>query len=1345
MKNTYLIFFILLVSFQTKIKAQDISNYYFTHINGENGLSQSNVKAIIQDSYGFMWFGTKNGLNRFDGTSIQRMICEDYVQGRGNNNISYLYEDNNRNLWVGTDRGVYLYNPKSDVFTCMNQKTKEGLSMDNWVSAIVGDSVGNVWIVIPDQGVFRYKDNQLYFYNSDDKTRFKKDSPNCICVRRNGEVWIGYWGVGLHRYDSKKDAFSQITKDKYGNSLLNKNMNSICEQGNSLLISVNEGELLRYTPQSNVLQTIEVPGATNTFYRTLLYHQDKIWLATHNGLFVIDEKRQEVTALKEDLMTSFSLSDKFIYTMCKDREGGVWIGTMFGGVNYLPNRSLKFDKYVPHSSGNSLNTKRIRELTEDTEGNIWIGTEDAGVNILNIRNGQIKQVQGNTPGNHLVTLAMESYQNQIYCGLFKAGMDILQSPGTVVKNYSPEELKLGEGSVYVYKIDSRGRKWMATGWGLYISEPGSTSFERVKETGYNWIFDWCETKEGTIWMATMGSGVWKYNPVNHTYKKYESKEDDPNSLSSNSVSSVMQDNKGRVWFSTDRGGICYYNAAQDNFVTFSLKEGLPDDVAYKILEDKRHNLWFGTNQGLVRFNPDTKDIRVFTTKDGLLGNQFNYKSALKASDGKFYFGGIDGLIAFNPEDDKAENSLPPIYISKFSIYNKEVTVHTPDSPLKECIAHTKHIVLDYDESNISFDVALLSYSTVEANQYYYRMDPIDNGWIKAATNQNISYAKLPPGSYTFRVKATSDDAGGKFVERSLSIEILPPWWLSLWAYVFYAVWLLCALVYWFFWYKHRKEKEMEEKQKIFEIEKEKELYESKVNFFTEIAHEVRTPLTLINGPLETIREMEIRDPKLNKNIDVITQNTNRLLTLTGQLLDFQKIGSQKFQIQMESVDVRALLMETVARFEPTILQKNKALHANYPEEEVEAIIDREAIIKIISNLLNNALKYSLHSIAVELKKETETFTIRVTSDGDKIPVEVSQQIFEPFYQVTKREATAFGVGIGLSLARSLASLHEGELYLDVDHVDNSFVLSIPLHNDGLPTLQKSEIVKASIVALDEEATADVAMKGYTLLLVEDNMTMLEFMQERLQELFTVETAHHGAEALEVLRNNRIDLVISDIMMPVMNGWELCKAIKEDMELSHIPVIFLTAKNDLDSKINGLKIGAEAYVEKPFSFNYLKNQIVSLLENRQKEREAFSKRPFFPTNNMQMNKVDEEFMNKVIRTIEENIMDTNLNVENLAEILNLSRSSLLRKIKSLSNLSPVDFIRLIRLRKAAELISEGKYLIGDICFMVGINSPSYFSKVFMKQFGMTPKDFEKQSQQSKEKVFGKDGKFDVGSV
>ena len=792
----------------------------------------------------------------------------------------------------------------------------------------------------------------------------------------------------------------------------------------------------------------------------------------------------------------------------------------------------------------------------------------------------------------------------------------------------------------------------------------------------------------------------------------------------------MQDSKGNIWFSTDRGGICRYNEAQDNFTTFSIKEGLPDDVAYNILEDDKGNLWFGTNKGLVKFNPESGNVCTFTNKDGLLGNQFNYQSALKTRDGRFYFGGVDGLIAFDPAAQEEEKPLPPIYISKFSIYNKEVTVHTPGSPLKQCIAHTDEIVLPYDQSNISFDVALLSYSTAESNQYYYRMEPLDREWIRAASNQNISYAKLPPGKYTFRVQATH---GGKSTPstRALSIVILPPWWQSVGAYIVYIICIIFSVVGVVLWYKRRKERQLEERQKLFEIEKEKELYESKVDFFTEIAHEIRTPLTLINGPLEAIEEMGIQEPKMKKYISVMVQNTRRLLELTGQLLDFQKIGANKLTMKFESVDITELLKGIIARFEVAFNLKEKDLLFKSTEEQIWAAVDKEAITKIVSNLLNNALKYSIRNTLVELEKGEDSFTIRVGSDGSKIPAEVGQYIFEPFYQMDRKEKKPRnGVGIGLSLARSLASLHKGTLYLDTNQENNVFVLTIPLNMEGIKQ-ENNKAIQKEIVELDEHTPVATDMYGYTLLLVEDNESMRTFILERLQENFTVETAKNGVEALKVLRSTHIDLIISDIMMPEMDGYELCREVKSDMDLSHIPIIFLTAKNDIDSKINGLKYGAEAYVEKPFSFNYLKEQVLSLLDNRRRERETFAKRPFFSVNNMQMNKADEEFMNKVIKIIEDNITDDNFGVERMADILCMSRSSLLRKIKTLFNLSPLDFIRLIKLKKAAELIQEGKYRIGDICYMVGINSPSYFSKLFLKQFGMTPKDFEKQYQSGKQ--------------
>lgn len=1305
--------------------AKGRSGFYFNHISGEHGLSASNVKVILQDSYGFMWFGTKNGLNRYDGTSILQLNCDDLTTGVGNHNISALYEDKERNLWVGTDRGIYLYQPTKDLFTQFNPQSAEGISPDNWVAEILADSAGNVWALIPDQGLFRFKDEKVSFYALTNKRNFKNESPECLCINELGEVWVGTSGVGLFKYNPQDDRFDCRLTDHHGHSLAGKNIMSLCFQNENLILAIHDGELLKYNPRANELSTVPFAGEGKTFLRDVTCFGDELWLGTHHGLFIVNEKKNSTIHLEEDLMRPFSLSDNIIYSTYKDREGGIWVGTMFGGVNYLPNHKLLFSKYVPGSDGHSLNTKRIRGLTEDSNGCIWIGTEDGGINVLNPKTGNVHQIAEHHPG-HLITLCVEHYKDKIYSGLFKQGMNEISLPDERARCVSDVELGIQEGSVYSFLIDSQGRQWIGTGWGLYMAAPHTKDYQRISATGYDWIFDILEAQDGTIWLASMGNGVWKCRPESGVFRNYATEAGGKNRLSSNSVSSIMQDSQGSIWFSTDRGGICRYNEAHDDFTSFGVREGLPDDVCYTILEDGEANLWFGTNKGLVKFRPQSGEVRVFTNKDGLLGNQFNYHSALKASDGRFYFGGVDGLVAFDPLTPEVDSPLPPVYISKLSIYNKEVTVHSPNSPLKQCIIHTDEIVLPYDQANITLDIALLSYSTAEINQYYYRMEPLDKEWVRAASNQNISYAKLPPGHYTFRVQATHSGSKSARSTRSLAITILPPWWQSAWAYTGYALGIVLTLLCWFLWYRRRKERQMEERQKLFEIEKEKELYESKVDFFTEIAHEVRTPLTLINGPLEAIQEMQIEEPKMKKYISVMVQNTKRLLELTGQLLDFQKVGANKLTMKFERVDIAALVKEMVDRFEVTFQLNQKELELNLPQEEVWAAVDREAIIKIVSNLLNNALKYAQRNVRIELIKEETCFTLRVVSDGNKIPAEASHYIFEPFYQLDKKEGPRNGVGIGLSLARSLASLHKGALYLDTAQEENAFVLTVPLNKEGIK-LENDKTFRKEIVVLDEETAVATDMHGYTLLLVEDNESMLAFILERLQEFFTVETAKNGAEALEILKNTHVDLIISDIMMPVMNGYQLCKAVKSDLELSHIPVIFLTAKNDIDSKINGLKYGAEAYVEKPFSFNYLKEQVLSLLGNRRREREAFSKRPFFSVNNMQMNKADEEFMNKVIQTIEYNITDDTFGVERMAEILCMSRSSLLRKIKTLFNLSPLDFIRLIKLKKAAELIQEGKHRIGDICYMVGINSPSYFSKLFLKQFGMTPKDFEKQYQ------------------
>lgn len=724
----------------------------------------------------------------------------------------------------------------------------------------------------------------------------------------------------------------------------------------------------------------------------------------------------------------------------------------------------------------------------------------------------------------------------------------------------------------------------------------------------------------------------------------------------------------------------------------------------------------------MKFNPDTRAVRVFTVKDGLPNNQFNYNSAIKANDGLFYFGSIGGIIAFNPDKEDNQTMQSSLYFTQLRILNEEVTVDTKNSPLKENIMFTRRLTLPYDMATFSLRVVSPSFGVTSGSMYSYKLEPVNSEWISMSGNQ-ISFANLPPGTYNLCVKV---DTHGQTITKSLEIVITPPWYSSKWAYLAYIILIVAGVMLWFVLYRNHKEKQLRERQHLFAVNKEKELYQNKVNFFTEVAHEIRTPLTLIDAPLEAIEEIGINNSRVQHYLKVTRQNTKRLLNLTGQLLDFQKIDSNRLTFKYENVDISALVNETIDRFEPAMTLKDKELIRNVADEPVIVSTDREAVIKILSNLLNNALKYARRRVKVSLTTDDSNFIIKVTSDGDKISDSEKKLIFKRFYQIDKSNSGENGVGIGLPLSLSLASLLGGSLELADDGSDgNTFVAILPQNKEGIKHNNKLTVDTSDYLLEEETNQAKENTGGYTVLIVEDNDNMREFLAEQANMSFTIETARNGKEALEKLAGSHIDLIVSDVMMPEMDGFSLCKAVKADINLSHIPIVFITAKNDLESKIKGLQLGAEAYIEKPFSVKFFRQLIRSLLDNRRRERESFSKKPFFNMDNMHMTKADEEFMNKVIKIIEDNVGEDNFNVECMADILCMSHSSLLRKIKSVFNMSPVELIRLIKLKKAAELIQEGKHLIGDICYMVGISSPSYFSKLFFKQFGISPKDFEKQ--------------------
>jgi ligand-binding sensor domain-containing protein/DNA-binding response OmpR family regulator len=1302
------------------------AGYFFSRVSSRAGLSQVNVKAIIQDSYGFIWFGTRNMLNRYDGTNMRVFNCYDPAAGQGNNNISALYEDKNRRLWVGTDKGIYIFNPVNETFTFFNDSTANGVKITDWVSTIQEDMDNNIWIVIPNEGLFRCHepDGQLFHYETGNiRMPNQSGNPQCLCIEENGNVWIGTNGNGVYLFDKSNESFTRYMGDQNGSSLKDENIYTMCDYGDELVLGIHEGRLRKLNKRKNTLSDVNAPDVHYKIIRYVSRFDDELWVGTEAGLFIINEKNRHSVQLQEDPVFSCSLSDNVVECIYKDRENGIWTGTRFGGANYLANRGFDFECYVPSAlPKNSINSRRLREMKEDADGNIWIAAEDKGLEIFDTKNRTFKRIEEKGIDRYKNSKVLGLYldEHQAWLGFFKNGLDIIQLSGFKTEHFSGKDLNLDEASIYTMCEDRYGKLWLGNGWGVYTGNRDKKDFKRMDVFGLCYAYNIMEDSKGFIWVATLGNGVFRYNQTTKQVSHYTSIAGDSLSLSSNSVSDITETSSGDIWFATDRGGICRYNREQDNFTAVSIKDGLPDDVAYKIIEDKQHNLWFGTNNGLVKFNPDTKSVSVFSEKDGLPIHQFNYKSALVSSDGKFYFGGLNGLLAFDPYSFEENKFIPPVYITRLTVNNNVVNLNTKDTPLKTSITHTKKIRLNYDRSNIGFDFVALSFTAPKANKYAYMLEGIDDDWNYTNTNQSVSYAKLPPGKYVFKVTGSNNDGLWNRDGASIEIEIMPPWWKSNPAQILYMITGICLFYCLFNRYRKQTERKHAEKQRLFESEKEKELYSSKVEFFTHIAHEIRTPVTLINGPLEALLDREYPDPEIGKSLKIMNKSARDLLGLVNQLLDFRKVDSNKFLLNKSNYSLSGFLKEIHARFEHIAHQQNKVMTLSLPAGNIIFPFDREALSKVLNNLFSNALRYSDDFIETALTADDSHIFIKIRNNGELIPYELKEKIFDPFYRGNRRRNSPSGSGIGLSLARSLAELHNGRLYYDHNRSLNEFTLELPFE---MITDESPEPEPES----DDDYTKEEhpAANAKTVLLVEDNIEMLNFIAGRLKKQFDVETAGNGAEAMERLKEKNIDLVLSDIMMPEMDGFELCRNIKENPDYSHIPVVLVTAKNDMQSKIHGLETGADAYVEKPFSMNHLITQLTTILNNRKREKEAFIRKPFLSVRHMGMNKADEEFIRKIIAVIEENITDPDFSVERLAENVFMSRSNLHRKIKALTELTSLDFIRLIRLKKAAELIQSGKYRIGEICYLVGINSSSYFIKVFRKQFGMTPKEFARQ--------------------
>ena len=966
----------------------------------------------------------------------------------------------------------------------------------------------------------------------------------------------------------------------------------------------------------------------------------------------------------------------------------------------------------------------VREICPDQYGNLWLGTEDNGINRYSPATGEITNFSRTNPAHPLSATNIHGLladDSRLWVGTFNTGIDLLDIPsGKIIKRYtrSNTDNLLPSDFILCFCKLSEDEILIGTSEGLVLFRKKEECFIPWGTEIKSMVRQIYKDSKGDIWVATT-SGAYRYSKTEKKFAHYTSNRERSQTIGDNNVTSIFEDSKNRIWVATVYG-FSLYNEISDSFNRITVENGLPSNIVHRILEDDEHFFWIATANGLVRFNPETYVMKTFSYTDGLPEAQFNYCSAYKMPDGTMYMGTINGMIAFNPRDFKEDVYSPSVCITRIDVQDDRIGA--PKYNVNR-ILESGELKLPHNRSTFTLSYVALSYTSPDAIQYAYRLDGSDKDWIYMKQNKDVTFANLSPGDYVFRVKSTNSSGVWQDNETTLRITVTPPFWATGWAYLIYFLTVCLLIVLWYYYKKAKLEEKHRINREIFETKKEKELYDAKIQFFTFITHEIRTPLTLIKAPLEKILRSGDGTPATQENLRIIEKNTGRLLDLSNQLLDFRKTESRGFKLNYVTTDV-VLWLETILHpFRPAFEQGNKHFTVKLPELPFEASLDREAFSKIVSNLVSNALKYSDSRISLELlppSGEERMFTLLVTNDGHLIPDSETENIFNPFYRLKETENRQ-GSGIGLSLAHSLAEFHRGRLfYRQTPDGLNQFVLKLPeQQEDSYRIAAGNEKEKVEMVTLTETGKS-------VILIVEDQDDMRHFIARELAEMYQVVEAENGKVALDLVRKNTVNLIISDVMMPIMDGFELCNEVKNDVNVSHIPFILLTAQHNLQSRLKGLNTGADAYMEKPFSIELLTAQVSNLLKSRELLNKTYLEKPFTPVASLAVSQVDDIFLHKLNDYLEENLSNEALSVEMLADTMGMSTSSLYRKVKGLSGLSPNDFIRIARLKKAILLMQNGENRISEIAFQVGFSSPAYFSTCFQKQYGKTPSEYLKQA-------------------
>ncbi|MBW4888521.1 response regulator [Mucilaginibacter sp. HMF5004] len=1353
-------------------------DFNFTSLTTKNGLSSNTINVILQDHNGLLWFGTSDGLNKFDGTNV---TVYTHIERDNNsipaNEVISLLEDHSGRLWVGTSgSGLAYYDGRHNTFITYKANGKRNI----WsVRSLCEDHTGKIWagsyngfsIIDPVSGKVEFIDITHLLNNSDEVL-----AALSLFEDNKHRMWMGT-SSGVLLFDEKtKKSISFTPKPSDTASIGGNNIKAITQDKQGRLFFGTDKGLSMLLPNEKEFRTFrhseqQPSSITNdVVYSAIVDAEGKVWIGTEDGISVFDPSNQTSLNARPNRRKSFSLTHKSVRSIYLAQRGIIWFGTYQGGVNkYDPNLALFNLKRSSPFDPQGLASPAVTSFAEYTSDKIFVGTDGGGLHLFDRNTGlfercTIKSKVTNSD-NSLPIQAMDfDLNNKLWIGTFQNGLFVYDPITKQYKQYlaGPTNHDLSQNDIFFIKKDKHGLMWLGTnGRGVDVFDPKTQTFSRYNSKSTvplplnGFMRTMAEDDAGDIWLGSVGTGIAVLHPSTQTFKVYNKAN---SNLSDDGVLCIYHDRADNIWAGTNNGGLNLFDKKSNRFTQFNETNGLSNGIVYKILQDTRGIIWISTDKGISSIDPATKKIKNFSRPNGVQDSPFILGSGIRTSGGELFFGGQDGFNYFAPETLPTSNFMPPILLTELKVSNNTV-IPGPNAPIDQQISSATDIHLPYGQ-NFSINYVALNYTAPQQNHYSYKLKGFDRDWNYVNQEKTAYYTNIDPGDYVFEVRASNNDGVWNNKVTTINVHVAPPLWRTVYAYICYFI-LAASLLFYVRQrgiqkIKNQLELEQEKinaqqlvKQQRQEAERIHELDLQKIKFLTNLSHEFRTPISLILAPADKLLSLP-KDPAIGNQVKMIRRNARRLLNLVNQLLDFRKMEEQELKLNLSQADLVAFIKEAAESFQDLSDRKKISLLVESTIDTLPTSFDPDKMERIVFNLLSNAFKFTEEGGLISVRmsiiddeiQQMSTFCLTVSDTGIGIPGDIQNRIFDRFFMNSSGSTILNqGSGIGLSIVKEFVLLHGGEITVKSEVTEGTtFYLTLPVVRSDNFTIDQVTDTDESPSIQDElvdNIPTPQDLKVATILLVEDNEEFRFHLKDSLQSFYHIIEASNGKEGWQKALASHPQLIVSDINMPYMGGIELSQKIKNDKRTSQIPVILLTAMNAEEDQIKGLESGANDYLTKPFNFDILNTKIKNLLLYKRSLKDTYSKQIEVVGKEIKIESNDARLLNNVVKYIDEKLNDSELSVEELSRHIGMSRGSLYHKLLELTGLTPIEYIRSIKLDRAATFLEKSDYNVAQIAYMTGFGTPSYFSRLFKAKYGVLPSEYISAKRKDSKSRLGND--------